>query len=168
MHRLVLVLLLAGCAHNGSTASENAATVARIEACSAREVVLMPWSSESTLVEEQEYRHLVKEVSDELAMSAQDRISALRKFARVSSGTECAQGIRVEGRVVSLIHKSRKYHYKIAGRILECGTERPLGSFEILEQNKDASSLAARLADSLASELDNDDICAQLAGQAVR
>ncbi len=160
---IAVVNLVSACRHDSSAA--NSAMAARIRACQAQTLTVYPWAYEGALVEESQYQHLVKQVADELALNAPDRIIELRKFASVSQGTTCTSGLRLEGRVVSLIHKSRQFHYKVAGRLVDCTNEQPVGRFEVVESNKDISSMAAALADTVARELDDDDICAWLAGQ---
>ncbi len=123
----------------------------------------MPWSIDSALVEENEYRHLVKEVSDEIGLGLRDRVGKLGKFERVVAAAECTSGVRVESRVVSLIHHHRQYHFKVAGRVIECGTERQLHSFELEEESKEVASIAGRLADNITSELEEKVVCSRAA-----
>ena len=162
---VLTLLLTAGCRHSANT-HEASDKEARRQACASRPVVVAPWNVETVLVEEEEYRHLVKEIEAELSLALPDKIGELKKFKNVTVGTECTDGLRVEGRVVALVHKSRKYHYKIAARLVECSTDRLLHTVELEEIQKDVSTIASRLAESIAGELDDDDICAQLASAA--
>lgn len=158
---VVSLVLLAGCRKkSASDIAEEAAEADARRACQTHTVVLTPWAIESTLVEENEYRHLVKSISDEIGLGLQDRLGKLNKFARVVPGTECPSGVRIENRVVSLIHKKRRYHYKIAGRAVECGTERLLHTWEMLEEQKDVTEIAPRIAAEISEEIEDKVRCA--------
>jgi hypothetical protein len=156
-----MLVLLAGC--RPKSPEEIAARDEARRACRSQPIVLTPWNIEGTLVEENEYRHLVKSVSDEIGLGLQDRVAKLDKFERVVTAPDCTFGVRVESRVVSLIHKRRHYRFKIAGRVVECGTEKLLHTFEREEENKEITEIAGRLADRITGEIE-DVVCSRAAG----
>jgi hypothetical protein len=155
------LVLLAGCRPKTEAAmrSENDAR----RACQSTVLTLTPWNTETALVEESEYTHLVKQVADQISLSLRDRVDKMKKFDRVIDGASCTSGARVENRVVSLIHKRRKYHFRIAGRVVECGTERLLHTYELEQVEKGVENLAGELADDIAGKIDDDGICTALA-----
>jgi hypothetical protein len=147
---LLALLALPACRRHAPDSPQSAEAP---DACKRTPLTLYPMSTEATLVEEEKYQHLVQEISGQVNLALPDKVLDLRKFGQVTSAPQCPGGMRVETRLVSLIHKRREFHFKVAGKVFECGSEEFVHRFELEENNNEISEVADRLADAIANEL---------------
>ena len=154
--------LVLSCRH-GRDSGDSSETAGAPDACKSQGLSVLPWNVDSAVVEEEKYRHLVKEISDQLAAALIDKLALTNKFDHVAKAAECSKGIRLEGRVVSLIHSKRQYHYKVTGRIVDCATDKPLHLLELEEITKEVADIAPDLAGDMTRQVERDFNCPAVA-----
>ncbi|HEY3444959.1 MAG TPA: hypothetical protein VGK67_01295 [Myxococcales bacterium] len=120
---LALGSSLGACAHSGSSERDE-------DLCHSQMATLAPWPLDATVVGEDRYRQHVPTLSMATVEDLRDRLTRTHKFAQVGVGTTCSQGVMIEGRITSLMHRSRKFRLQASGRVVDCGTATVIQTFQ--------------------------------------
>lgn len=131
-------------------------------------VTIIPFSTDEVLIEGisegKEMTNIgggLKGITNRIGESLKDKLSAYRKFDKISQGSECGdRSIKVEGKVVSLAHIHRTgFVLFVRGEILNCTTGESLYKFEVKEDDDELYKVPDKIAKKIAEEIYDKLLC---------
>lgn len=114
-------------------------------------IIIAPINGDSALVEEEQYRHLPRDIALATTNSLKDQIEDAHIFKKVKQSSDCADhAIKIDAKIYSLIHHRRSFHVGIRGQILNCLTGESIYKFDSDdEQDSEIIKLPGQIADKL-------------------
>jgi hypothetical protein len=97
-------------------------------------IVIAPFDSESTFVEESQYKHLPNAVALASTDKLKDQIQDNRIFSKVIKSSDCVdRAIKIDVKFNNLIHRKREFNLEYSGQIINCQNGERLYTFNSRE-----------------------------------
>ncbi len=118
-------------------------------------VVVIPFNANNTLVEEEKYASLPKQIAAQATESLKDRLSHIESLNKIVIGGDCTDGaIKIESRIITLSHYMGRFYVAVKGKVYDCATEGFLFEFEFKLDDRSASSFPEDLARKISNRVE--------------
>ncbi|RJQ20032.1 MAG: hypothetical protein C4560_05530 [Nitrospiraceae bacterium] len=114
-------------------------------------VVIAPFTTDTVLVEEDRYRQMPQDIAISIPDRLKDQLSDRQIFKKVILSPECVENaLKVEGKLISLIHSMRTFHLGARWQLINCANNERLYSSDNIDY---ADYISIKLTDQVVNDI---------------
>jgi hypothetical protein len=116
-------------------------------------IVVVPFKSDTTFVEEEKYNNLPPAIATETTAQLIKYLENSHMFSKVIQSSGClANAVKIDGKIASLVHHKGNFTIIARGNVTNCQTKIEIEKFE----NSNSDSKSVKLPNKIAEEVADD------------